>query len=264
VANRISEKFKELGKEGRKALIAYLTCGYPDMEATYKLVLEAEEAGVDLIELGIPYSDPLADGPIIQAASEKALEKGTNIDMIFEMARRLREKTQLPLVIMTYYNAVFRYGSEKFMKGCKESGIDGLIVPDLPYEEKGAISGIAKSSGIDLIPLVAPTSEDRISKLVSDASGFVYCVSSKGVTGKRSSFAEGLEDFMKSVRRHTDLPLAIGFGISDGDAARSVKDMCDGVIVGSAIIERIGQGASKGDISGEVRPFIESLRSALD
>jgi len=219
---------------------------------------------VDLIELGIPYSDPLADGPIIQAASEKALEKGTNIDMIFEMARRLREKTQLPLVIMTYYNAVFRYGSERFLEGCKSSGIDGLIVPDLPYEEKGAISGIAKSSGIDLIPLVAPTSEDRISKLVSEASGFVYCVSSKGVTGKRSSFAEGLEDFMKSVRRHTDLPLAIGFGISDGDAARSVKDMCDGVIVGSAIIERIGQGASKGDISGEVRPFIESLRSALD
>lgn len=264
MGNRISEKFKELGKDGRKALIAYLTCGYPDMDETYKLVLEAESSGVDIVELGIPYSDPLADGPIIQAASEKALEKGTNIDMIFDMARELREKTQLPLVIMTYYNAVFRYGAEKFLEGCKGSGIDGLIVPDLPYEEKGAISGIAKGCGIDLIPLVAPTSEDRISKLVSDASGFVYCVSSKGVTGKRSSFAEGLEDFMKSVRRHTDLPLAIGFGISDGDAARSVKGMCDGVIVGSAIIERIGKGVEKGDVTGEVRPFIETLRKALD
>lgn len=264
MASRISEKFGELKKDGRKALIAYLTCGYPDMEATYSLVLEAEKAGVDIIELGIPYSDPLADGPIIQAASEKALEKGTNIDMIFDMAGKLREKTQLPLVIMTYYNAVFRYGAEKFLEGCKNSGIDGLIVPDLPYEEKGAISGIAKSSGIDLISLVAPTSEDRISKIVSDANGFVYCVSSKGVTGKRSGFSEGLADFMESVRKHTELPLAIGFGISNADAARSVKDMCDGVIVGSAIIERIGKGVEKSDILAEVRPFIESLRSALD
>ena len=262
--SRISKKFEELKSEGKKALIGYLTCGYPDLEETYELVMEGEKAGIDIMELGIPYSDPVADGPVIQIASEKALEKGVNIDGIFAMVKRLREKTQIPLVIMTYYNSVFRYGDEKFISACFESGIDGLIVPDLPYEERDLLLGLTQTAGIDLIPLVAPTSEDRIEKIVSDATGFVYCISSKGVTGKRSELSGGLEDFMESVRKHTDVPLAIGFGISGPDAVKDVKDICDGVIVGSAIIEKIGEGIEAGDAKARVIPFIKKLREALE
>lgn len=262
--SRISKKFEDLKRGNKKALIGYLTCGYPDLDETYELVMEGEKAGIDIMELGIPYSDPVADGPVIQLASEMALEKGVNIDEIFAMVKKLREKTQIPLVIMTYYNSIFRYGDEKFINECSKSGIDGLIVPDLPYEERDILLGLAQSGGIDLVPLVAPTSEDRIEKIVSDATGFVYCISSKGVTGKRSELSGGLEDFMESIRKHADVPLAIGFGISGPDAARGVKDICDGVIVGSAIIEKIGEGIEEGDAKAKVIPFIEELRAALD
>jgi len=262
--SRISIRFGQLKEKGKKALIGYLTCGYPDMDTTMQLVTKAQEAGVDIMELGIPYSDPVADGPVIQMASETALQNGVNIDMIFGMVKELRKSTEIPLVIMAYYNSVFRYGNEKFISGCKDAGVDGLIVPDLPYEERGILAGFADEAGIDLIPLVAPTSEDRIKTIASKAKGFVYCVSTMGVTGRRSALSEELGTFMEKVRENTDLPLAIGFGISGAEAAANVKGLCDGVIVGSAIIEKIGEGEAKGDSLSEVIPFIRELKSALE
>ncbi|MEL7597210.1 MAG: tryptophan synthase subunit alpha [Clostridiaceae bacterium] len=254
----------ELREKNEKALITYVTSGDPDLDTTYNLVLEKERAGADIIELGIPYSDPLADGPVIQRASERALKSGTNIDSVFQLVKRIREKTEIPLVFLVYFNAVYRFGMERFLENCREYGIDGLIIPDLPMEERKEINELMKDYPVDLIPLVAPTSEDRIKEVVSEGNGFVYCISSNGVTGTRSEFQVDLEEFMNKIKKYTTLPLAIGFGISDEETVRNLKGICDGVIVGSAIIKKIEEGIKEGNIENRVFEFVSNLHKALE
>lgn len=262
--SRITKKFIELREKNEKALITYVTSGDPDLDTTYNLVLEKERAGADIIELGIPYSDPLADGPVIQRASERALKSGTNIDSVFQLVKRIREKTEIPLVFLVYFNAVYRFGMERFLENCREYGIDGLIIPDLPMEERKEINELMKDYPVDLIPLVAPTSEDRIKEVVSEGNGFVYCISSNGVTGTRSEFQVDLEEFMNKIKKYTTLPLAIGFGISDEETVRNLKGICDGVIVGSAIIKKIEEGIKEGNIENRVFEFVSNLHKALE
>lgn len=262
--SRITKKFIELREKNEKTLITYITSGDPDLDTTYNLVLQMERAGTDIIELGIPYSDPLADGPVIQRASERALKSGTNIDSVFQLVKKIRDKTEIPLVFLVYFNAVYRYGMERFLENCREYGVDGLIIPDLPMEERKEINELMKDYPVDLIPLVAPTSEDRIKEIVSEGDGFVYCISSKGVTGTRSEFQVDLAEFMNKINKYTTLPLAIGFGISDEKTVRDLKGICDGVIVGSAIIKKIEEGIKDGNIEDKVFEFVSNLHKALE
>ncbi|ABR47295.1 tryptophan synthase, alpha subunit [Alkaliphilus metalliredigens QYMF] len=257
--SRITNKLQALKEYDEKALITYVTAGDPDLETTFDLVLAMEKAGADIIELGIPYSDPLADGPVIQRASQRALNAGANMEAIFELVIKLREKTQIPLVFLVYYNCVFKYGLETFLNRCQEIGIDGLIIPDLPLEERRELQVMMQQYPMDLIPLVAPTSEDRMKEIVQDAEGFIYCVSSTGVTGKRNSLAGNLEGFMQQLRTYTEIPLVIGFGISNSEMMDKLKNICDGFIIGSAVIEKIEAGLEDRSSVERVSKFIEKL-----
>ncbi|PAB59496.1 tryptophan synthase subunit alpha [Anaeromicrobium sediminis] len=261
--SRITKKFNRLREKDEKALIAYITSGDPNLDRTLNLVLQMEKAGADIIELGIPYSDPLADGPVIQRAAQRALKVGTNIDSIFPMVFKVREKTEIPLVFLVYFNSIYRYGIKRFLDKCKDSGVDGLIIPDLPLEERRELNEVMKDYPIDLIPLVAPTSEDRIRKIVSGAEGFVYCISSKGVTGTRDSFEVDLSNFINKVKKHTSIPLAIGFGISNEETIKKLKGLCDGLIVGSAIIEKVEEGIKDDSVEDKVFNFVSELHEAL-
>lgn len=260
---RISEKFDQLKKRGEKAFIPYITAGDPSLEETAEIVYTLEKAGADIIELGIPFSDPLADGPIIQKAAARAIENGANVDKIFDLVEDIRDKTEIPLVFLIYFNTIFQYGVHSFLEKCKKVGVDGLIIPDLPLEERGELMSTMESYPIDLIPLVAITSGDRIKDVVDCGSGFVYCISSKGVTGKRTNFDEGLSQMMKKVRGFTDLPLAIGFGISDRNAIHSLKGFADGLIVGSAIVEQIDFGRETDDIHERLLSMVEGMKEAM-
>lgn len=260
--SRINRTFNKLGNENKKALITYITCGDPDLETTIDLVLAMEKAGADIVELGIPYSDPLADGPVIQRASQRALSSGANIDTILETVKKLREKTDIPLAFLMYYNSIFAYGIKKFLDKFKGL-IDGLIIPDLPLEERTELKELMNDYSMDLIPLVAPTSKSRIKEIVQDSSGFVYCVSSLGVTGKRKGFDSGLEEFINEVKNYTSTPLAIGFGISSEDDINNLKHLSDGLIVGSAIIQKIENNIEKNAVIENVYNFTMQLRSAL-
>lgn len=262
--SRITEKFNVLEAKGEKALIAYITGGDPDLNTTYNLVLGMEKAGVDIVEIGIPYSDPLADGPVIQRASQRALKAGANIDSIFQMVLKLREKTSLPLVLLVYFNSIYKYGITKFLDNCQANGIDGLIIPDLPLEERIELNQMMKHYPMDLIALVAPTSEDRIKEIVSDAKGFIYCISSTGVTGTRDHFDIDLSGFMNQIKKHTTTPLALGFGISSPEAIKNLKGLCDGLIVGSAIIKKIEEGITEGNIEDKVVDFVKQLHQAIE
>jgi len=262
--SKITKKFNILKYKNKKALITYITCGDPDTDTTINLVLLMEKAGADIVELGIPYSDPLADGPVIQRASQRALKAGTNIDSVFCTMSKIREKTDIPIAFLLYYNCIFRYGIKKFLDKCRNTNVDGLIIPDLPLEERKELYEVMKDYHIDLIPLVAPTSEDRIKEIVRNAEGFVYCISSKGVTGTRDNFESGISSFMNEVKKHTSTPLAIGFGISDEETIKNLRELCDGLIVGSAIIKNIEQGIKEGKIEEQVFDFVSSLRQALD
>ncbi|WP_432407409.1 tryptophan synthase subunit alpha [Wukongibacter sp. M2B1] len=260
--SRITKKFSELKSNNRKALITYVTCGDPTLRTTMDLVLAMERAGADIIELGIPYSDPLADGPIIQKASKRALRAGTTIDSFFNMLHGLRSKTHIPLALLIYYNSIFKYGIKSFLDKC-DGLIDGLIIPDLPLEERQELIEIMKDYPLDLIPIVAPTSDDRIKEIVKDSKGFVYCISSSGVTGKRDNFDSDLESFISKVRMYTDTPTAIGFGISNKRAVEKLKDFADGLIIGSAIVEKIENGIERNSIIDDVFDFTSRLRSSL-
>ncbi|MFZ5945631.1 MAG: tryptophan synthase subunit alpha [Bacillota bacterium] len=238
--NRIENIFNKLKKENIKALIPYVCCGYPNLEFTEKLVLRLAESGADLIELGVPYSDPVADGPTIQRAAVGALENGVTLEQILSMACRLRERTEIPLIVMTYFNTVYVKGIEQFIKMAAASGIDGLIIPDLPLEESEELKTMANKYGLDLILLIAPTSTPERIKKISEASrGFIYCVSVSGVTGARTNVLANLGEFLTTIRQETGLPLAVGFGISNPETARLAACEADGVIVGSALIEKI-------------------------
>lgn len=261
--NRIDKKFEVLKGEGRKALITFITAGDPDIETTYDIVLALEEAGSDIIELGIPYSDPLADGPTIQASSQRALNKGVKIPDIMRIVEKIRFKSDIPLVYLVYYNSIFKYGIQKFLKESKDVGIDGLIIPDLPIEERKDISEEADKYDIYLIPLVAPTSKERIKLITQNGKGFVYCVSITGVTGAREDIETDIEEYMKMVSQYTNMPKAIGFGISTPEMAKKLKDFSDGIIVGSALVERIAKGYNKSEMLQEVKSFVSSLKEVL-
>ena len=246
----------------KKAFIAFITCGDPDLETTAEAVKAAVKAGADLIELGIPFSDPTAEGPVIQAASIRALKGGVTTDKIFDFVRGLREEVTVPMVFMTYANVVFSYGSERFISTCSEIGIDGLILPDVPYEEKEEFLPICRQYGVDLISLIAPTSQDRIAMIAREAEGFLYVVSSLGVTGMRKEIHTDLASMIAEVRRNSDIPCAIGFGIADPRQAKTMATLADGVIVGSAIVKLLGQYGK--DAPKYIGEYVASMRRALD
>ena len=220
-----------------KAFIPFLTAGDPNIEKTENYILELEKAGADLIEIGIPFSDPTAEGPVIQGANLRALTGGVTTDKIFDMVKEIRQNTQIPLVFMTYANVVFSYGTERFLEKAKNVGMDGLILPDVPFEEKEEFDIVCKKYGIDLISLIAPTSHDRIRMIAKEASGFVYCVSSLGVTGTRSAITTDIGAMVKLVKEENDIPCAVGFGISTPEQAAKMCQSADGAIVGSAIVK---------------------------
>lgn len=249
--------------ENGKAFIPFITVGDPDIETTKRAVLAMAQNGADLIELGIPFSDPTAEGPVIQGANIRALSGGVTTDKVFDFVRDVRRDTDIPMVFMTYANVVFSYGAERFISTCKEIGIDGLILPDLPYEEKDEFLPICRAHGVDLISLIAPTSKQRIAKIAKDAEGFLYIVSSLGVTGTRSQITTDLGAIVKVVRENTDIPCAIGFGISTPDQAKRMADISDGAIVGSAIIKLFAKYTAEAPtyIGEYVRSMKEAIRS---
>lgn len=247
--------------ENGKAFIAFITCGDPDLATTAEAVKEAVRNGADLIELGIPFFDPTAEGPVIQGANIRALKGGVTTDKIFDFVRELRKEVTVPMVFMTYANVVFSYGSEKFIATCKEIGMDGLILPDVPFEEKEEFQSICDRYDMDFISLVAPTSENRIAMIAKEAKGFLYIVSSLGVTGTRTEIKTDLSSIMEVVRRNTDVPCAIGFGISTPEQAKKMAGLSDGAIVGSAIIkllEKYGTEAPK-----YVGEYVKSMKNAI-
>ena len=244
-----------------KAFIPFVTCGDPDLETTAKIVRAAAENGADLIELGIPFSDPTAEGPVIQGANIRALAGGVTTDKVFELVKELRKDVKIPFVFMTYANVVYSYDAERFMARCCEAGVDGIILPDLPYEEKGEFADVAKQYGVDLISMIAPTSEDRIAMIAKEASGFIYIVSSLGVTGERSEITTNIGDLVKLVRNNTDVPCAVGFGISKPEQAKAMAALSDGAIVGSAIIKLIEKHGK--DAAKYVGEYIKEMKNAV-
>lgn len=244
-----------------KAFIPFITCGDPDLETTAAVVRAAAAAGADLIELGIPFSDPTAEGPVIQGANLRALQGGVTTDKVFALVEELRKDVTIPMVFMTYANVVFSYGSERFMSRCREVGMDGIILPDLPYEEKEEFSEVCYAYGMDLISLIAPTSENRIAMIAKEAEGFIYIVSSLGVTGTRSEIRTDLSAIVDVVRQNTDVPCAIGFGISRPDQAQKMAAISDGAIVGSAIIKILAQYGK--DSAPYVAEYVKSMKDAV-
>lgn len=259
---RISmSNIREAFKNG-KAFIAFITCGDPDLETTAAAVRAAAENGADLIELGIPFSDPTAEGPVIQVANIRALAGGVTTDRIFDFVRELRRDVEIPMVFMTYANVVFSYGSERFISTCSQVGIDGLILPDLPFEEREEFLPECRKYGVDLISLIAPTSEGRVAMIAREAEGFLYLVSSLGVTGVRNEIETDLVSMVQMVRQNTDVPCAIGFGISTPEQAKQMAGLSDGVIVGSAIVRLLEEhGKEAPEYIGEyVRRMKEAIR----
>ena len=242
-----------------KAFIPFITLGDPSLEFTEKLIIEMAKAGADVIELGIPFSDPSAEGPVIQAANIRGLSVGTNTDKIFDMIERVRKVSNVPLVFLTYVNIVFSYGTERFMKKCKEVGVDGIIVPDIPYEERNEIKPYCDTYGISYIAMVSLTSGDRIERLVEDAKGYVYCVSSLGVTGARDTLALDSSEVIKRIKAVKNVPCAIGFGISTPEQAKAMSEISDGIIVGSAIVKIIEQYGEQ-----SIEPVIEYVKEMID
>lgn len=247
--------------ENGKAFIAFITCGDPDLETTAAAVRAAVENGADLIELGIPFSDPTAEGPVIQGANLRALTGGVTTDKIFSLVKDLRQDVKTPFVFMTYANVIFSYGAERFLSTCRDIGIDGLILPDLPFEEKGEFLSVCHAYDVDLISLIAPTSENRIAMIAQEAEGFLYIVSSLGVTGMRSEIKTDLASIVEVVRQNTDIPCAIGFGISTPEQARKMADISDGAIVGSAIIKLLEKYGE--DAPTHIGKYVKSMKDAL-
>ncbi|MBO6162520.1 MAG: tryptophan synthase subunit alpha [Eubacterium sp.] len=248
--------------DGHKAFIPFITCGDPDTETTAKAVRAMVAAGADLIELGIPFSDPTAEGPVIQGANLRALEGGMTTDKVFDLVRDLRRDVTIPMVFMTYANVVYSYGAEDFIRTCSEIGIDGLILPDLPFEEKDEFQPICKIYGVDLISLIAPTSADRISMIAKEAEGFIYVVSSLGVTGTRSEIKTDLQSIVDVIRANTEVPCAIGFGISTPGQAKKMAAIADGAIVGSAIIKILAEYGK--DAPEKIGAYVKSMKDALE
>lgn len=247
--------------ENGKAFIPFITCGDPDIETTKKCVIAAAENGADLIELGIPFSDPTAEGPVISEANERALAGGITTDKVFDLVRDLRKTVSIPMAFMTYANVVFSYGPDKFIKTCSKIGIDGIIIPDLPFEEKEEFLPFCDTYGIDLISLIAPTSENRIAMIAREAKGFIYVVSSLGVTGTRSEITTDIGSIVNVIRQNTDTPCAVGFGISTPEQGHRMAELSDGAIVGSAIVRIIAE--HKTEAPEYVGEYVKKMKSAL-
>ncbi|MCL2107083.1 MAG: tryptophan synthase subunit alpha [Oscillospiraceae bacterium] len=259
--SNISKAFRDIKSKNEKAFIGFVTGGDPNLQASENIILAMARAGADLIEIGIPFSDPIAEGPVIQAANLRALAAGTTVEKIFGLVRGLRQKIDIPLVFLTYLNPVHHYGYEAFFARCEAVGLDGIIIPDLPFEERDELRETAARHGVDLISLIAPTSGRRVAEIAGQASGFLYVVSSMGVTGMRNDIPAGLPETLKLVRAATDLPVAVGFGLHSPEQARQVARIADGVIVGSAIVklaERYGEQAAE-----HVFAYVKGMKEAM-
>lgn len=254
--SRLSDAFKN-----GKAFIPFITCGDPDLETTAKIVKEISRNGADIIELGIPFSDPTAEGPVIQEANIRALSGGVTTDKIFDFVREIRKEVSTPMVFMTYANVVFSYGSEKFISTCKEIGIDGLILPDIPFEEKKEFEPLCDQYGVDLVSLIAPTSENRIAMIAREAKGFIYLVSSLGVTGVRSEITTDIAAIAKTVKENASVPCAVGFGISTPKQAADMAAVSDGAIVGSALVKLVAQYGR--DAAVPVGEYVKAMKDAV-
>lgn len=258
--NRIELKFRELRKKGEKAFIAFITAGYPDLKTTGELVRTFPESGVDIIELGIPFSDPLADGPLIQDASNHALRKGVNLQKIFALVKACRRSTDIPICFMTYYNPIYTMGEEKFVAACRSCGVDGVIIPDLPMEEGRKLGEGLHHAGVALISFVSPTTTPhRLKKICRQSRGFIYYVSLAGVTGPRSRLPKGLKDQVAKVKAGTSVPVCVGFGVSSPEQVRFLRSFADGVIVGSAIIRRIRDHIGMPGLAQDVAGYVARL-----
>ena len=247
---------------GKKCFVAFITGGDPSLKLTEEIILMMVKEGVDLVEIGIPFSDPIAEGPVIQAANERALRNGCTTDLLFEMVDKVRRVTNIPLCFMTYVNPVFTYGKERFLERCKETGIDGLIVPDLPFEEKEELSAVCNQFEIDLISMIAPTSKQRILQIAKEAKGFLYCVSSLGVTGERGEITTDVKSMISLAKEVTNVPCLVGFGISKPSQVTMMTKFSDGVIVGSAIVRLIGQ-YGEGSLP-YVREYVQTMKKVLE
>ena len=262
--NRIDKKFKELKNKDEKALITYITAGDPDLDVTEKLVLTMVNSGSDIVELGVPFSDPLADGPTIQAASQRALKRGTSLEKIFGLVSRIRKKTDIPLILMTYNNPVNKYGYKRFISECSSTGVDGIIIPDLIPEEAGKLISQAGREGVDVIFLAAPTSSLARKKFIAEKStGFLYYVSLKGTTGEKKELSKSISDELSEIKKLIKIPLACGFGISTPEQAKQVSSNADGVIVGSAIVRIIERFKKTTKMYEEVSRFVSSLKKVM-
>ncbi|RHA14584.1 tryptophan synthase subunit alpha [Megasphaera sp. AM44-1BH] len=246
-------------KDG-KAFIGFLTAGDPSLDKTYEYIMTMEKAGADLIEIGIPFSDPIAEGIVIQEADLRSLKAGTRIDDVFELVKKVRRETQIPLVFLTYLNPVFYYGPDRFFARCEETGMDGIIIPDMPYEERDECAAAAKAHGIDIISMIAPTSKDRIEKIAKAGEGFLYIVSSLGVTGTRTEIKTDLKEIIDVVKHVTDVPAAVGFGINTTEQAEKIGAVADGVIVGSAIVKIIAKYGD--DAAPYIYDYVKSMKEA--
>ena len=258
MTSRIGKTFKRLKKEGKKAFIPYIMAGDPSVEKTKEVVLLFEECGADIVEIGVPFSDPLADGPTIQRASERALKNGVTLRRVISCVKDLREITQIPIVLMTYFNPVFKYGVEHFVKDAKDSGVDGVIIPDLPPDEAADFIKLSRAATLDTIFLLAPTSTaDRIEKVARASSGFIYYVSITGITGADLLLDGSMEVLIEEIRKYTNRPIAVGFGVSTPFQASAVAKVSDAVIVGSAIVKRLHESPD------ELKHYLTSLREAI-
>ena len=254
--SRIRDTFKK-----EKAFIAFVTGGDPDIDTSYELIKTMAASGADIIEIGIPFSDPIAEGPVIQEASLRALKAGTTTDSLFGLVEKLRKEIEIPLVFMTYMNPIYVYGTERFMKRCAEVGIDGVIVPDVPFEEKAELAGQCREHGIDLISMIAPTSKERIETIAKEAEGFIYCVSSLGVTGVRSEIKTDIGSMVKHVKAVTDVPVAVGFGIATPEQAEKMASLSDGAIVGSAIVKLVAKYGK--EAAPYVADYVKSMKEGV-
>lgn len=257
----MSKKISDAFKNG-KAFIGFVTAGDPNPEISEQIMLKMAEGGCDLIEIGIPFSDPIAEGPVIQEANLRSLSQGTTTDKVFELTEKVSKQIDIPLVYMTYLNVLFRYGYDKFLDKASKAGISGVIIPDMPYEEKDELQSIAKKYGIEIVSLIAPTSENRIKMIAGDAEGFIYTVSSLGVTGARSEITTDLDAIIKHIRAVTDIPVAIGFGINTPEQAKKYSQLADGIIIGSAIVKIVGEHGT--DAPDKVYEYVKSIKDAMN
>lgn len=262
--NRIAQRFAQLAEQSRKGFVVYIGAGDPDLEATRALAISFDRVGVDVLELGVPFSDPLADGLVNQLAAQRGLSSGTTPSGVLETVSRIRKECQIPIVLYVYFNLLHRYGLEKFIEDAAKSGVDGFLVLDLPPEESGDYERLMRNAGLSVIYLVAPTTpEDRIEKIVKRGTGFIYYISREGVTGMQESVAANIADRTAKIHAHTDLPVAVGFGISNPEQARLVAENADAIVVGSAIVNQIAERGKSSDLVPKVTAFVESLIAGI-